>query len=407
MKNFRDTIDAFAKSPIDDSMSRLIDHVEHYPPTDEDIAYLALCLSESGKTISELGELPTADIPSTGGPSSLSTILCPLYLRALGYVVPKLGVPGRLAGGIDVLTQIQGYKIDFTNKEVERLLKESGYIHFLASRTFTPLDAILFSYRKRSNKVNIPELAIASLLSKKKAAAVSLVGLDVRVAPHGNFGTSFTIASQNAKRFCSIAQLLGIQAKCFLSDASVPYQPFIGRGEALTAIFHIIAKQADPWLRDHDDACYGMVNRLIQVNAKSAAITRPCTDKLFSVFKDNLEVQGSSFACFEDYVHRIKKEHKLHLIAQEDGFLYVDLESLRSLMVQIQNRFSSPERLFPDPCGIILKHKSGIYVYKGDILATVRCADNLSGEMLRGAAAALRVMHEPIPGIHFREVSYV
>jgi thymidine phosphorylase len=150
-----------------------------------------------------------------------------------------------------------------------------------------------------------------------------------------------------------------------------------------------------------------MVNRLIQVNAESAAISRPCTDKLFSVFKDNLEVQGSSFACFEDYVHRIKKEHKLLLIAQEDGFLYVDLESLRSLMVQIQNRFSSPERLFPDPCGIILKHKSGIYVYKGDILATVRCADNLSGEMLRGAAAALRVMHEPIPGIHFREVSYV
>lgn len=407
MGNFRDIVDGFAKSPIDDLMYQLIKNVEQYPPTDEDIAYLALCLSDSGEKIRKVEDTPTADIPSTGGPSSLSTILCPLYLKALGYIVPKLGVPGRPAGGIDVLAQIQGYKTDFTIDEVEQHLKKSGYIHFLASKIFTPLDAVLYSYRKRSNKVSIPELAIASLLSKKKAAAVSLVGLDVRVAPHGNFGASLDIASEYSKRFCNVAHLLGIKAICFLSDASIPYQPFIGRGEALAAVYDIFNHTIDPWLCKHDDTCYVMAKRLVQLHSQGTSTLRPSTAVLSSVFKENLEIQGSSFDHFENYVNEIKQGHKLNYRAQESGFIHVDLELLRTLMVGIQNRFIAAERSFPDPCGIILKHPAGTYVHMDDVIATIRCGEDLSDEMLKGARSSIRVINEPIPGFHFSEVTHV
>ncbi len=60
-----------------------------------------------------------ADVASTGGPSSLSTLLSPLFLRAGGAVVPKLGVPGRPAGGIDCLAQIPGYRTELSAQEVE------------------------------------------------------------------------------------------------------------------------------------------------------------------------------------------------------------------------------------------------------------------------------------------------
>jgi pyrimidine-nucleoside phosphorylase len=326
-------------------------------------------------------------------------------LKALGYAVPKLGVPGRPAGGIDVLAQIPGYKIDFTLDEIEYHLKNFGFIHFLAGESFAPLDATLFSYRRKVNKVNIPELAIASLLSKKLAAAVSLVGLDVRVASHGNFGTSFDIASAYSKRFCLIASQVGIQARCFLSNANSPYQPYIGRGEALVAVHNVITNQADLWLRSHNDACYAMVNRLIDLDTKCGSLPRPNAGMLSSVFRKNLAVQGSSFGEFERYVDYIKNEHSLKIHAPIDGFLRTDLNLLRSLIVDIQNQYASGKNRFPDPCGIILKYPTGTFVCKGDVLATIRCEKRLSDEMLTKVNSSVRLTNEPIENIFFLEVN--
>lgn len=235
---------------------------------------------------------------------------------------------------------------------------------------------------------------------------MSLIGLDVRVAPHGNFGSPFSTASHYAKRFCRVASLLGYQSRCFLSDARIPYQPFIGRGEALVAVFQIITEQADPWLHSHDDTCYGMVNRLAQLNQKGCNIGRPSTNAIFRVFKDNLEIQGSSFEQFEEYARKIEGAHNLNLTALQSGFLYVDLESLRTLIVRIQRLTSSPETPFTDPCGVILKYNSGSYVHKGDMLATIRCVDDLADEMLIDVTAALPITNEPIPNLHFREVHH-
>src|SRR5271170_4830986 len=75
---------------------------------DEHIAQLAMVLAESGHVVRPQGGVTHADVASTGGPSSLSTLLCPLFLRSFGSTVPKLGVSGRPAGAVDVLAQIPG-----------------------------------------------------------------------------------------------------------------------------------------------------------------------------------------------------------------------------------------------------------------------------------------------------------
>jgi pyrimidine-nucleoside phosphorylase len=387
-------------------LKSLVDCVEQNDITDEEVAYLTMRLAESGDVIHQLDSCKSADIASTGGPSSLSTLLCPLYLRAHGYKVPKLAVPGRPAGGIDVLAQIPGYKIEFTAAEVNTLLRKSGYVHFLASRNFAPLDAALFSFRRQLNKTNIPALAIASLLAKKKAASVSLVGLDVRVALHGNFGNSMDAASQNASRFCRIATLLGCQALCFLSDANSPYQPFIGRGEALVAIFNILSGQADIWLRQHDDMCFAMVQRLAHIEQKEDCSPRPTINTLLSVFCENLEAQGASYEQFERYVFDIQNKHNLKITAPSDGFLNMNIELLRTVIVSLQEQTATVANPFSDPCGIILKWKQGTYVHKGEIIASVRCLDHLSGKMKLGLISALQISRETLPNHYFREVGH-
>ena len=98
---------------------------------DAAIVDLAQTLANSG-AILDLGARETGDVASTGGPSSLSTVLCPLFLRAQGKIVPKLGIPGRPAGGIDTLGIIPGYETELSLSRVLQVLDTCGYAHFAA-----------------------------------------------------------------------------------------------------------------------------------------------------------------------------------------------------------------------------------------------------------------------------------
>ena len=162
--------------------------------SDDEIARLARVLADSGATLSWPSTVTVADIPSTGGPSSLSTLISPLFLVALGCAVPKLAVIGRPAGGIDVMAQVPYYTITLSRTDVLRIIDRCRYAHFLATTDHAPLDARLFDYRRKTDAVNVPALAIASLLAKKLAVGLAQVGLEVRVAPHGNFGGTWTEA---------------------------------------------------------------------------------------------------------------------------------------------------------------------------------------------------------------------
>jgi thymidine phosphorylase len=66
-------------------MQALVEAARDNLLTDDDVAQLATVLAESGT------QLPldsrAADLASTGGISSLSTLVCPLQLRVLGYSV--------------------------------------------------------------------------------------------------------------------------------------------------------------------------------------------------------------------------------------------------------------------------------------------------------------------------------
>ncbi|MFO0818006.1 MAG: hypothetical protein U1A77_08705 [Pirellulales bacterium] len=368
--DFHKAVDEFENHASADSMDRIVGFARSANLDDENIAYLALSLARSGSMLKWREGGSRADIASTGGPSSLSTILCPLFLRQMEVQVPKLGVPGRPAGGIDVLAQIPGYRVHFDESEVCQILDRCGYVHFLAEGRFAPRDGQLYTYRKQHDAVNLPELAIASLLSKKIAVGITKAGLDVRVAPHGNLGTTWAEAKRNAVRFNRVAKLVGIEAVCILTDARLPYQPFIGRGEALIAMDELLAGKADAWLTQHYRQCFAMAKVVSGVDS-----SLPSASEILPAFQSNLEAQGASVEAFNAAVSAVRRKRRFEMLAAGEGFLTIDLECLRETLVRTQIDFQTEDTPFPDTSGVILASRTGDYVTKRELLATVRCEE--------------------------------
>lgn len=357
-------IQSFLEKGSDNSMLDLIEYAKKNSMSDMEIASLARGMAYSGAQLKFDSEV--CDIPSTGGPSSLSTLLCPLLLKVLGAKIIKIGVPGRPAGGIDVLSQIKGYEINPSINQIHKWFDKNQYVHIVANENYAPLDAKLFAFRKKNDSIGIHSLVIASLLSKKIAVDLKKVGLDIRVSEFGNFGTYLGEAQKNAQSFIAIAKLVGIEATCFITNGNVPQQPYIGRGEALLALKKIFNNDADAVLKTHLASCYQMAQSLTGNSETTVELS-----DLGNAFFENITVQNGDIQSFHDIASEVEKLHLNVIIAPRTGILKVDLKQIRDAINLIQATLTSLQ--FPDPCGIILKAMPDEYVQKGTILCTYRC----------------------------------
>jgi pyrimidine-nucleoside phosphorylase len=362
-----------------DEFDDWIDRARRGDLGDADVARLAERLAASGDRV-DVAER-SADVASTGGPGSLSTLWAPPALVASGFKVPKLGVPGRPAGGIDVLVQLPGYLVDLDRRALQRVLDQCGYAHVLAGTNFAPADAAMFAYRQRVGAQSLPALAIASLLSKKLAMGVRNVGLDVRVSRHGNFGTGREPAACNARMFVRVAELLGIRAICFLTDGSIPQQPYLGRGESLAALFRLLAGTASAWLQDHAATCEGWASTLCRSGLIPAA-------RIADAFAANITAQGASMDMLERKAALVEAEHTRRVLAEREGIVSYDLGGLRQAIL---NARAADEGLtFDDSAGLILLVEPGMAVRAGEPLVSARCPDEAWRPLREAVAAAIR-----------------
>ncbi len=361
-----------SESSSDSELIGYLGYVAEKLPRDAaEASTLARLLAASGVALTFSG-VRTADVASTGGPSSLSTLLCPLFLRVAGFNVPKLGVPGRPAGGIDCLAQVPGYKSSLTEQELQQVMKNCGYAHFTAAGRYAPLDARLFRLRQQNGFQEVPTLVAASLLSKKLAVGVATAGLDIRVAPHGNFGRSFDEAGRNARMYEEAASSLGISGRPVLTDGSVPYQAYIGRSEALIAMKIIFDGAADSWLQEHVDLCRQLSAAAAPVERETIADTT--TASLRQAFVANLVAQGATESGFLRVAELAADRHDRAIVAENDGAVVISLEGVRKTLTAAQTA-ATGNKDYADPVGVILRQRPGDMVQRGQVLATVRVED--------------------------------
>lgn len=371
MNDFDAIIDKFYSFPTNENMVNLCSLVKNTEFDEHKIAELTKILAKSGETL-KFPNYNTADIPSTGGPSSLSTIISPLILKEY-FNVPKLGIVGRPAGGVDVLAQIEGYNLKLSKNEIYEIIDKTQYCHFISNNQFAPLDSKLFEYRSENGFKNVSGLVIASLLSKKVAVDIKNVCLDIRYSYFGNFGSSLEEAKKLSVYFKQVSHLLGINSTFYFSDNTKLFQPYIGRGESLLAIHEYFLGSNSDWLNYHIEVeCSEMVQSLTGNKVEASELKRI----IIKNFTENIVYQRGSVTSFENVAKNTKESHKYEFSAKKSGLLTIDIMKMRDTIVKIQNKYSNKSNEFPDPCGLIFLKNQNENVRKNETILTFRAFDN-------------------------------
>jgi thymidine phosphorylase len=190
---------------------------------DETIA-LTLAMRDSGRVLqwSDAGR-PVADKHSTGGVGdNVSLMLAPLA-AACGLAVPMISGRGlgHTGGTLDKLEAIAGYDVMPDETRLRAIVRDIGCAIVGQTQELAPADRRLYAIRDVTATVEAVSLITASILSKKLAAGLETLVLDVKVGS-GAFMRSKEEAELLARSLVDVANGAGLKTVALLTDMNQP-----------------------------------------------------------------------------------------------------------------------------------------------------------------------------------------
>ncbi|MCA0244722.1 MAG: thymidine phosphorylase [Proteobacteria bacterium] len=181
---------------------------------------LTLAMRDSGRVLAWAHAAgPVLDKHSTGGVGDkLSLMLAPM-LAACGAWVPMISGRGlgHTGGTLDKLEALSGYTVDPGDQRLRLTLQTCGCAIVGASADLAPADRRLYAIRDVTATVESVPLITASILSKKLAAGLQGLVLDVKLGS-GAFCRTLDAARTLAQSLVATAAGAGLRATALLSD---------------------------------------------------------------------------------------------------------------------------------------------------------------------------------------------
>ena len=166
---------------------------------------------------------PVLDKHSTGGIGDCVSLLLAPALAACGAYVPMISGRGlgHTGGTLDKLESIPGFRTGLSEEQLRRQLRDIRCAIVSASAEIAPADRRLYAIRDVTGTVESIDLITASILSKKLAAGLEALVLDVKCGS-GAFMKTQADAEALARALVRAAQGAGCMTTALITDMSQP-----------------------------------------------------------------------------------------------------------------------------------------------------------------------------------------
>ncbi len=199
---------------------------------------LTLAMRDSGDVLKWDMPGPVVDKHSTGGVGDTVSLPLAPALAACGAYVPMISGRGlgHTGGTLDKLEAIPGYKTDIAIAEMRKIVGDVGCAIVSASGQIAPADKRLYAVRDVTGTVESIDLITASILSKKLAAGLENLVLDVKFGS-GAFMKTMTDARNLAQSLVTTANGAGCNTSALITDMNQPLASSMGNAlEVMAAV---------------------------------------------------------------------------------------------------------------------------------------------------------------------------
>jgi thymidine phosphorylase len=219
--------------------------------TVDERVYFTKAMMNSGDVLSWEGfDGPIVDKHSTGGVGDKVSFMLAAIVAACGGYVPMISGRGlgHTGGTADKLESISGFNVQPSISEFKKIVKDVGVAIISQTDNLAPADKRLYSIRDVTATVESIPLITASILSKKLAAGLDVLVMDVKVG-NGAMMNNLDDAKALADSIVNVANGAGVKTQAIITDMNQVLGTSAGNAiEMYETAKYLTGKQREPRL---------------------------------------------------------------------------------------------------------------------------------------------------------------
>lgn len=352
--------------------------------TEETVA-LTRAMRDSGAVLNWQGKLngPVVDKHSTGGVGDKVSLMLAPMIAACGAYVPMIAGRGlgHTGGTVDKLETIPGYSCTQPLAVIQREVARLGCVIVGQSAELAPADRRLYLIRDVTATVESIPLITASILSKKLAAGLDVLTMDVKIGS-GAIMKNIDDASALAQSIVNTAKGAGVPTQALLTDMNECLGSSAGNVlEVLETLDYLTGKYREPRLHQVTLELGASMLQLAGLFADKASAMAALEHSLTSgkaaeIFAQMVAAMGGPADLLEKPELYLGKAPVVQdIVAPQAGYLAAsDTTAVGMAVVRLGGGRAHPAQVIDPVVGFSDVQALGSKVAAGDVLARVHAA---------------------------------
>ena len=317
------------------------------------------------------------DKHSTGGVGDKTTLIVAPIVAACGVKVAKMSGRGlgHTGGTVDKLEAIPGFQTSISPQKMRETVESCGLSVTGQSGNMCPADKKLYALRDVTATVDSIPLIASSIMSKKLADGSDCILLDVKTGS-GSFMKTLDDSRLLARTMVEIGRGAGAKTAALITNMDAPLGKAVGNSLEVIESVDILKgnTSGDLWTVCRELSCRMLMLAGIGDREKCAELVDEAVSsgEALRRFEMMVKSQGGDVSYIENTAKFEKASFSREVYAPADGYItHMDSENIGLTAVLLGAGREKKEDDIDPAAGIVISAKTGDFVKRGELLATL------------------------------------